>query len=230
MTDRHKQFEKALNDFPEPVQKILQTIPGQAGRLSTPQCMELMTQLKIDTDELMTRLLPLAKIYAVVPVSQFKVGAVARADSRSNEGGFDLFLGANLEFRQQPLNQSIHAEQSATMNAWQQDAGYLKAIAASEASCGHCRQFFYEFEKNADLMVITPHKKNRAYRRRALSDLLPEAFGPQNLANQDGLMSSLLTDHRMRPIPGIMRAAQFRSKTKKFSAAVLRNPRPSIPA
>jgi cytidine deaminase len=198
MTDRQKQFEKALNDFPEPVRKILQTIPQQAGRLSASQCIELMTHLGIDREELMTRLLPLAKSYALVPVSQFQVGAVAMADSRSNDGRFNLFLGANLEFRQQPLNQSIHAEQSATMNAWHQGAGYLKAIATSEAPCGHCRQFLYEFEKNADLIMITPHGKNLPYRRTALSDLLPEAFGPLDLGNHSGLMSPEPPDRKLR--------------------------------
>jgi cytidine deaminase len=166
MTDRQKQFEKALNDFPEPVRKILQTIPQQAGRLSASQCIELMTHLGIDREELMTRLLPLAKSYALVPVSQFQVGAVAMADSRSNDGRFNLFLGANLEF--------------------------------SEAPCGHCRQFLYEFEKNADLIMITPHGKNLPYRRTALSDLLPEAFGPLDLGNHSGLMSPEPPDRKLR--------------------------------
>ena len=198
MTDRRKQFEKALNEFPVPVRKILQTIPGQAGRLSASQCIELTTLLGIESEELMIRLLPLAKTYAVVPVSQFKVGAVARADSRSNEGGCDLFLGANLEFLHQPLNQSMHAEQSAIMNSWHQGAGNLQAIAATETPCGHCRQFLYEFEKNADLVVITPHGKNRAYRRTALSDLLPEAFGPLDLGSKSGLILAESTDHKLR--------------------------------
>ena len=250
MTDREKQFEKALNDFQDPVRKILQTIPEQAGRLSAPQCVELMTHLKIDAEELLIRLLPLAKLYAVVPVSQFQVGAVAMADSFSNEGRYDIFLGANLEFMHQPLNQSIHAEQSATMNAWHQGAGYLKAIATSETPCGHCRQFLYEFEKNADLMVITLQGKNRAYRKTALSDLLPEAFGPLDLSNRSGLMSPEPPNRKlrlpiktrpslrpcqqpknhMRPIPKILRVAQFKSKAAKLSAAVMQSPRPSTRA
>lgn len=179
MTERKKQFKKALNDFPDPVRNILQTIPEQGGRLSAPQCTELMTHLGIDAEELMIRLLPLAKIYALVPVSQFQVGAMVLAVAGGNDDRFELFLGANLEFEQQPLNQSIHAEQAATVNAWHQGAGYLKAIATSETPCGHCRQFLYELEKNADMIVITPLEKNQAYRRTAISDLLPEAFGPQ---------------------------------------------------
>ena len=215
MTDRQKQFEAALNEFPEPVRQILQTIPRQAGKLSAPQCTELMKNLGIDPEELMTRLLPLAKIYAVVPVSQFQVGAVAMAVSRSHADRFDLFMGANMEFMHQPLNQTIHAEQSATLQAWHQGARYLQAIATSEAPCGHCRQFLYEFEKNADLMVITPHGKNRAYRRTALADLLPEAFGPLDLGKRSGLMSPAPQDRKLRLKAG----AKDRTVAQALSAA-----------
>ena len=231
MTDRSKQFEKALNDFAEPVRKILQTIPRQAGRLSASQCIELMTHLGIDPEELMIRLLPLAKIYAVVPVSQFQVGAVAMAVSRRNEDRFGLFMGANQEFKHQPLNQSIHAEQSATMNAWHQGAGYLKAIATSEAPCGHCRQFLCELEKHADLVVITPHGENLAYHKIALADLLPEAFGPLDLGNPSGLMSLAAPDRKLRleaadkdpTIAGALSAAQnsYAPYTQNFAGCAL---------
>lgn len=215
MTDRQKQFEAALNEFPEPVRQILQTIPLQAGKLSAPQCTELMKNLGIDPEELMTRLLPLAKIYAVVPVSRFQVGAVAMAVSRSHDDRFDLFMGANMEFMHQPLNQTIHAEQSATLQAWHQGARYLQAIATSEAPCGHCRQFLYEFEKNADMMVITPDGKNLAYRRTALSDLLPEAFGPLDLGKCSGLMSPASQDRKLR----LKAAAKDRTVAQALLAA-----------
>ncbi len=215
MINRAKQFEKALNEFPEPVREILQSIPRKAGRLSAAQCIELMTHLGIDFDELMTRLLPLAKIYAVVPVSRFQVGAVATAVSHRNDDRFDLFMGANLEFMHQPLNQAIHAEQAATLHAWHQGAGYLQAIATSEAPCGHCRQFLVEFEKNADLMVITRGGKNRAYRRTALSDLLPEAFGPLDLGCRSGLMSPVPPDRKLR----LKAAVKDRTVAEALSAA-----------
>jgi cytidine deaminase len=165
MTDRQKQFETELKEFPKSVRDILQTIPLQAGRLFSPQCTELMKNLGIDPEELMTRLLPLATIFAVAPVSQFRVGAVAMAGEQGAPDyadRFDLFVGANMEFMHQDLNQTIHAEQSATLHAWHQGAQYLRAIATSEAPCGHCRQFLYEFEKNAEIMVITPDRKNPA--------------------------------------------------------------------
>jgi len=201
MTDRQKQFEAELKEFPKSVRDILKTIPLQAGRLFVPQCTELIKNLGIDPEELMTRLLPLAKIYAVVPVSQFQVGAVAMAGeqgTRDHAGPFDLFLGANMEFMHQPLNQTIHAEQSASLHAWHQGAQYLRAIATSEAPCGYCRQFLYEFENNAEMMVITPGRENRAYRKTFLSDLLPEAFGPLDLGNSSGLMSPAQQDRKLR--------------------------------
>jgi cytidine deaminase len=103
-----------------------------------------------------------------------------------------------MEFKHQALNQTIHAEQSATLNAWHQGARYLEAVATSEAPCGHCRQFLYEFEKNAEIMVITPDLQNHTYRQTALSDLLPEAFGPLDLGNRTGLMSSAPRDHKLQ--------------------------------
>ena len=201
MTDRQKHFETELKKFPEPVQDILQTIPQQAGRLLPPQCAELMKYLKSDPHELMIRLLPLAKIYAAVPVSGFQVGAVAmtaQKETRDHADRFDLFLGANMEFKHQALNQTIHAEQSATLNAWHQGASYLQAVGSSEAPCGHCRQFLYEFEKNAQIMLITPGRQNRPYRQTPLSDLLPEAFGPHDLGNRTGLMSPTTQDRKLQ--------------------------------
>lgn len=201
MTDRQKQFEEELKEFPKSVRDILQTIPLQAGRLSAQQCADLIAKLGIDLEELMVRLLPLATIYAVAPVSQFRVGAVAMAGeqgAQDHADRFDLFMGANMEFIHQPLNQTIHAEQSVAIHAWHRGAQYLHAVAVSEAPCGYCRQFLYEFEKNAEMMVITPDRKNLTYRKVLLSDLLPEAFGPLDLGNRTGLMASIAVDRGLR--------------------------------
>jgi cytidine deaminase len=218
MTDRQKQFEAALNEFSKPVRDILQTIPLQAGRLSAQQCDDLIKNLGIDLEELMVRLLPLATIYAVAPVSQFRVGAVAMAGvqgAQDHADRFDLFMGANMEFIHQPLNQTIHAEQSATLHAWHQGARYLYAIATSEAPCGYCRQFLYEFEKNTEMMVITPDSKNLTYRKALLSDLLPEAFGPLDLGNRTGLMASIVADRGLR----LKAAVKDRTVDEALSAA-----------
>jgi cytidine deaminase len=194
MTDRQKQFQTVLLEFPKCVHFILETIPRQAGRLSGRQCTELTQRLGIDPEQLMTRLLPLAKAYALAPVSNFQVGAVVMAGAGDETEPAALFLGANIEFRHQPLNQSIHAEQAAALHAWHQGARYVRAIATSEAPCGYCRQFLYEFDRSAEMTVITPDKENRGYRKTALADLLPHAFGPSDLANASGLMAPATAD------------------------------------
>ncbi|MEJ2099112.1 MAG: cytidine deaminase [Desulfobacterales bacterium] len=194
MTYRQKQFQTELFKFPKFVHRILQSIPRQAGRLFARQCTELIDHLEIDLEQLMTRLLPLAKIYAVAPVSRFQVGAVVMAGAGDKSAPADLFLGANIEFRHQPLNQTIHAEQSAALHAWQQGAQNLRAIATSQAPCGYCRQFLYEFENNVQMRVIAPDGENAGYHQTALSNLLPEAFGPSDLDNPTGLMASAAAD------------------------------------
>jgi cytidine deaminase len=198
MTDRQKQFMKHLNLFPKQVRDILRTVPMQAGWLNAQQCTELIKNLGIDLEELMVRLLPLAKIYAVAPVSRFQVGAVAMAGAEGNADQIELYLGANMEFMHQTLNQTIHAEQSATMHAWHRGAQLLHAVAVSESPCGYCRQFLNEFEKNDKMVVITPAEKNFTYRKTPLSDLLPGAFGPFDLNNQSSLMPNTSPDRRLR--------------------------------
>jgi cytidine deaminase len=190
MTHRQKQFQTELFKFPKFVHCILQSIPRQAGRLFARQCTELMDRLEIDLEQLMTRLLPLAKIYAVTPVSGFQVGAVVMAGAGDESDPADLFLGANIEFMHQPLNQTIHAEQSAVLHAWHQGAQYFRAIATSQAPCGYCRQFLYEFENNAEMRIIIPDGENAGYQKTALSNLLPHAFGPSDLDNPTGLVAS----------------------------------------
>jgi len=225
MTDRQKQFQKQLLNFPKRSHRILQAIPRQAGRLSARQCIELIQRLGIDLEELMTRLLALAKIYAVAPVSHFPVGAVVMAGAGEKGDATDLFLGANIEFMHQPLNQTIHAEQSAALHAWHHGAQYLRAIATSEAPCGYCRQFLYEFEKNAQMMVITPDGKNSGYCKTALSDLLPQAFGPSDLDNATGLKAPGKADRIFRLQVGAKdsTAAEALAAAEKSYAPYTRN-------
>jgi cytidine deaminase len=198
MTDRENRFKKCLDTFPKHVEPILQTIPIQGGRLTAEQCNDLTKSLGIDLKDLMVLLLPLARTYAVVPLSRFQVGAVAMAGVPGVADQIDLFLGANFEFMHQDLNQTIHAEQSATMHAWHQGAQYLHAVAVSEAPCGYCRQFLFEIENSTEIKIITPGSKNLAHRQTSLPDLLPEAFGPADLENRNALMTRTTPDHRFR--------------------------------
>ena len=197
MANRKKKFESCLHDFPEEVRPHLRSAVSQMGRLTAAQCTQLKEKLSLNAEELAIRLLPLAKCFAVAPVSGFKVGAIALAGRKGRSDRIDLFFGSNLEFLQVPLNQSIHAEQSAALNAWHQGAGHLHAIAASETPCGYCRQFLNEFEQASGMYIIRPSKSARAYKRVPLSALLPDAFGPQDLRRQAGLLQSAVPENEI---------------------------------
>lgn len=112
-------------------------------------------------------LLQLAREFSQCPISGFKVGAVALGKSGN------CYLGANLEFIGVPLHASLHAEQSAVINAWMHGEAALQALYISEPPCGHCRQFLFELHGAAEL----PLKVNGTTRK--LAELMPEPFGPK---------------------------------------------------
>jgi len=141
-------------------------------------------------ESLMVELLPVARLYARVPISNFRVGAVVKARIAAGSDEFALFAGANIEFAGQALPQTIHAEQAAVVNAWLQGAGRIDAIAVSASPCGCCRQFLYELETGRSLTVMGQKPDGDGYTTEQLADLLPRAFGPQDLAVKAGLISS----------------------------------------
>jgi cytidine deaminase len=138
----------------------------------------------------MLRLLPMAKLYSKTTISDFQVGAVAKAGMSNHAGELALFLGANIEFPAQALMQTIHAEQTAIINAWLQGATQIDGLAVTAPPCGYCRQFLYELEGNQNLKVIVHDQFNGKTMLRSLSDLLPAAFGPHDLGSASGLMAS----------------------------------------
>ncbi|WP_269527094.1 cytidine deaminase [Coraliomargarita parva] len=129
-----------------------------------------------DPASLGATLLPLAKSFAVCPISGFRVGAVAQGTSGR------LYLGANMEFTGASLGNSLHAEQSAVLNAWIHGETLISRLSVSEVPCGHCRQFLCELG-NAGQLVIS--YKDRQV---PLPELLPDAFNalqpePHDLLN-----------------------------------------------
>ena len=189
MNDRQRQFERILESFPKEARKPLRDIPSHAGKLPDRLCKEIMEMLGIPIGDLMVRLLPIAALHAKVPISDFRVGAVAKADTHPGENAHDLYLGANIEFRGLPLNQSVHAEQAATMNAWMQGATQVQTMATSAAPCGYCRQFLKELEGSDTLEIITPTEGTHGFSLMSLPKLLPKAFGPRDLNQKTGLMA-----------------------------------------
>ncbi len=86
----------------------------------------------------LTDLLPESRYLARVPISGFRVGAVALGESGT------VYFGANQEFENLPLNFTVHAEQAAVVNARSHGEKKLLALAVSESPCGYCRQFLTE--------------------------------------------------------------------------------------
>ena len=183
-------FDQFYEAFPPSVRKSLQTMQKNGGMLSAEHCLAVTVSLKISAEVLMQRLLPIAKLYSATTISDFQVGAVAKARMSDNAGGIALFLGANIEFPAQALTQTIHAEQSAIINAWLQGATQIDGIAVTVAPCGCCRQFLYELEGSQSLKVILPNQIGGKTMQHNLSDLLPTAFGPHELGTPIGLMAS----------------------------------------
>ena len=168
----------------------LQTIQKTGGMLAPEQCVAVMTTLRISAEDLMQCLLPMAKLYCATTISNFQVSAVAKARMSDNASEIALFLGANIEFPAQALVQTIHAEQSAVINAWLQGATQIDAIAVTASPCGYCRQFLYELEGSQNLKVIIHDQIGAKTTQHNLSDLLPAAFGPHELGSATGLMAS----------------------------------------
>jgi cytidine deaminase len=196
-TDQARQFEYVIQTFPEEARRHVRAIPANHGKLTAAQSKTIMEIMGIEEEALMVLLLPLARLYSIAPISKFRVGAVAKASADPAGSECDLYLGANIEFTSQALSHTVHAEQAATLNAWQQGAVKLHSIAVPTAPCGYCRQFLYELEGRDALMIVTPGQGPCRFRSTRLVELLPEAFGPLDLKKTAGLMSASNVGYRL---------------------------------
>lgn len=122
------------------------------------------------------RLLSQAAAFAKPPISNFKVGAVARGTSGKT------YLGTNVEFAGEALSFTVHAEQSAVAHAWMSGETGIDVVGTSAAPCGYCRQFLKELVTAAELIVVMPGES------RPLAELLPSSFGPRDLGVGGGLL------------------------------------------
>jgi cytidine deaminase len=183
------QFQQILETFPSRVHEALKTIQNAGGMLSPEHCRAVMESLTISAEDLMLRLLPLARLYSATAISGFQVGAVAKARMPDRAGDPAFFLGANIEFPAQALTQTIHAEQCAVVNAWLQGAGRVETIAVTAAPCGYCRQFLYELDGGQNLKILIDRQTGEKATPQTLSEFLPQAFGPRQLGQSTGLMA-----------------------------------------
>ena len=135
--------------------------------------------------------------HAYVPYSDYPVGAAALAADGS------IFAGCNVE--NASIGLTICAERSAVtalVSAGQRD---IVAIAVSAPKvplttpCGACRQVLNEFRPmNQDMVIILDDRESG--HAVTLGDLIPNAFGPRNLADgqQESTIGSLGSATRAR--------------------------------
>lgn len=134
------------------------------------------------------KLLKVVQQFAVTPLSGFKVSALALGKSGR------CFIGANMEFSGVPLSASLHAEQSAVLNAWMHGETAIESLIISELPCGHCRQFLQELSNAGSLMIQV---KGTRY---VLPELLPQPFTSMSSGGQTLLDGSTRPLTNARPV------------------------------
>jgi cytidine deaminase len=116
-----------------------------------------------------------ARLSAYAPYSKYRVGAALLSTSGK------LYSGANVENAAYP--DSICAERVAIFKAVTDADREFEAIAVvtrdGGTPCGSCRQVLAEFAPNAQ--VIIANEAGEIILERPLHELLPGAFGPDNL-------------------------------------------------
>ena len=140
--------------------------------------------------ELAPQLVKLAAQFSIAPISGFNVGAVAVGTSGQ------LYLGANMEFVGAPLSASLHAEQSAVLNAWMHGERAILALAISAAPCGHCRQFLWELSNAATLAISVGQIHTE------LGALFPMPFGAPHQPGHGLLDSPTIPLDSLDPLSG----------------------------
>ncbi|QFI37333.1 cytidine deaminase [Moritella marina ATCC 15381] len=173
---------KALSSLPESLQCHVLPIISKVdfkGVIHTDDVDLLQLHSALETPELLLSLLPLAAAYSVAPISDFNVGAIARAESGN------LYFGANYEFTNQALFNSVHAEQAAINNAFSHHESAILDVTVTDSPCGHCRQFMNELHCAPTLSVNL-----KATGVKSLATLLPDSFGPIDLGISESLLAA----------------------------------------
>lgn len=166
-------FEKLCTEKNDEVTKaIVEQIVQQKfrGRLTPEAVNKLCGQFNLTPIQLALYCVSVAACYAVTPISNFNVGAVA-----IGENG-DFYFGANQEFSAEAMQQTVHAEQSAVSHAWVAGETLITDVVVNYTPCGHCRQFMNELNSASQLKIHLPHSQNNL-----LHSYLPDNFGPKDL-------------------------------------------------
>jgi cytidine deaminase len=149
--------------------------PGFRGQIPSAVVHDLLISENKSLPLLMLALLPLARAYSHPPISNYRVGVIARGES----GG--LYLGFNIEVPGQALGFAVHGEQAALSSAYMHGESGVAAIAVTAAPCGHCRQFMNELSPAGEIEILVEGTAPTK-----LYALLPMAFGPKDLGRKQG--------------------------------------------
>ncbi len=201
-----------LSKFPEAARQTLEAVllDERFDGVIESQVVEETIRLAGGTltrEQLMTDMLPIARLYSTVPTSGFRVGAVCEGASGN------IYFGANLELPGAPLGVTVHAEQSAIANAFSHGEKGVRLLAVTSAPCGHCRQFLNELATASTLQIMIAGKP-----KATLKALLPESFGPADLGVEGGLLGQ--TETPLIPLSDAsdpLVAAALRAATRSYS-------------
>jgi cytidine deaminase len=163
--------------------------PVKNGAIAAPVVTQFLRSSGMSIEQLMLALVPLAQKFAIPPISNFFVGAVALGASGS------IYFGANYEFVGQALSFTVHGEQAATAHAISCGETGMQMLAVSAAPCGYCRQFLYELTTASTLQILLPNTPSTT-----LTSLIPDAFGPGDLGVNAALMSPQSHGMTLSPI------------------------------
>ncbi len=177
----HSAFARLSTDLQAALHPVMDDVAFSAS-FTAQHIQTIKQRTQLNDDALALVLLPLAAACAVTPLSAFNVGAIARGNSGH------WYFGANMEFAGIPLQQTVHAEQSAITHAWLKNETSLDAITVNYTPCGHCRQFMNELNSGTALRIMLPDRPAAT-----LGDYLPAAFGPHDLAIETRLFDPV--DH-----------------------------------
>ena len=132
-----------------------------------------------DTDQKLIEAAIAAMGRAYAPYSKFPVGAAILDETGA------IHIGANVENAAYPVGNCAEASAIAAMVMAGQNHIVKIAVAGGDGDllctpCGACRQRIREFGgKDTPVMVCGPDGMQRTF---TLGALLPESFGPENLA------------------------------------------------
>ena len=132
-----------------------------------------------DTDQKLINAAIAAMGCAYAPYSKFPVGAAILDETGT------IHIGANVENAAYPVGNCAEASAIAAMVMAGQKRIVKIAVAGGDGDllctpCGACRQRIREFGgQDTPVMVCGPDGMQRMF---TLGELLPESFGPENLA------------------------------------------------